>query len=377
MTRTVPAALALRLATGVSTLAHCFVVTRADGQVFGFTSHDRPLTVEGVVCSPETGFDATTYDATLGGATDGMDVAGVLDDDRITRDDIERGIWDGSQVRALVVDWTAPADTVLLAVQTIAEITVSGASLVAQLRSQMSALADERGRLLEHDCGWQLGDEDCAVDLGALAVAATLTAVGDDWVEAAEAAAEDDGHFDLGAVTLAGGEAAQVLNHTGTRLTFFAPPAVAPAAGDAVTLRPGCDHSWGTCKAKFDNAANYGGFPFMLGADALMQTGAYPGREGGVSQLRSEPPDPPAGLAIVSQSDNSATIGFDPAPVYVENRGAGSSARVYGMDGRIFVSGLPWDATSTVELVAVIGELESGPATIDVTVGSNPGGNSE
>jgi len=37
-----------------------------------------------------------------------------------------------------------------------------------------------------------------------------------------------------------------------------------PAAGDAITVYQGCDHTMGTCGTKFDNLANFRAFPFVL-----------------------------------------------------------------------------------------------------------------
>ena len=37
----------------------------------------------------------------------------------------------------------------------------------------------------------------------------------------------------------------------------------APAAGDAFTIYQGCDHTWTTCNATFNNLANFGGCPFI------------------------------------------------------------------------------------------------------------------
>ncbi len=37
----------------------------------------------------------------------------------------------------------------------------------------------------------------------------------------------------------------------------------APATGDAFTVYQGCDHTMATCKAKFNNLANFRGFPFV------------------------------------------------------------------------------------------------------------------
>ena len=43
----------------------------------------------------------------------------------------------------------------------------------------------------------------------------------------------------------------------------------AVAVGDAFTVTAGCDKQFSTCKAKFDNALNFRGFPYMPGNDAV------------------------------------------------------------------------------------------------------------
>jgi uncharacterized phage protein (TIGR02218 family) len=55
------------------------------------------------------------------------------------------------------------------------------------------------------------------------------------------------------------GERRTIVSHSGTVLTIKLPfSSFTP--GDSVTLFEGCDHSGQTCKDKFDNIDNYGGF---------------------------------------------------------------------------------------------------------------------
>jgi uncharacterized phage protein (TIGR02218 family) len=49
----------------------------------------------------------------------------------------------------------------------------------------------------------------------------------------------------------------------GTSLTLMYPLPEPPAAGDAITVYQGCDHTMGTCGTKFDNLANFRAFPFV------------------------------------------------------------------------------------------------------------------
>ncbi|MFY9628833.1 MAG: DUF2163 domain-containing protein [Methylocystis sp.] len=49
----------------------------------------------------------------------------------------------------------------------------------------------------------------------------------------------------------------------GVSATLMYPLPNAPAPGDALTAFWGCDHTMGTCQAKFDNLANFRAFPFV------------------------------------------------------------------------------------------------------------------
>lgn len=58
--------------------------------------------------------------------------------------------------------------------------------------------------------------------------------------------------------------ARMIVGHTGINITLVSPmPSLVP--GQAVRLYAGCDHSTTVCKNRFDNLANYGGFPWIPG----------------------------------------------------------------------------------------------------------------
>jgi uncharacterized phage protein (TIGR02218 family) len=52
-----------------------------------------------------------------------------------------------------------------------------------------------------------------------------------------------------------------------TRIEFWQRPGFSVAAGDQLQLVAGCDKQFATCTAKFNNAANFRGFPHMPGND--------------------------------------------------------------------------------------------------------------
>ena len=49
----------------------------------------------------------------------------------------------------------------------------------------------------------------------------------------------------------------------GASLSLMYPLPSPPTTGDAFTVAFGCDHTRGTCQAKFSNLANFRGFPFV------------------------------------------------------------------------------------------------------------------
>ena len=75
-------------------------------------------------------------------------------------------------------------------------------------------------------------------------------------------------NFQQGSITFTSGVNVGVTANVnavaaGTSLTLGYPLQSAPATGDAFTVYFGCDHTPGTCQAKFSNLANFRGFPYV------------------------------------------------------------------------------------------------------------------
>lgn len=165
--RHVPEALAAAVDSGAATLCHAWIVTLKDGARLGFTDHDRPLAVEGVTCSAESGWTAGAADAALGGAPGALAVAGVLDDDGVTAEDLLGGRWDGARVELWRVDWRAPDARVRLQRGTVARVRREGERFTAEVEGPLAALDRVVGRTFGRSCDAALGDARCGVDRAA------------------------------------------------------------------------------------------------------------------------------------------------------------------------------------------------------------------
>lgn len=71
------------------------------------------------------------------------------------------------------------------------------------------------------------------------------------------------GYYTAGMIIFPDGSTRLITRHEQPGVITISRPYVEGQAGDKVTLLPGCDHSVGTCKNKFNNYINYGGWPYI------------------------------------------------------------------------------------------------------------------
>lgn len=103
--RDIPSALQAKLDFGVTTLAHCWKLTRRDGAVQGFTDHDDDLLVDGVTYRAGTGFTSSEAASRFDLSVDGAEIAGALSDDALNESDLAAGRYDAASVETWLVDW--------------------------------------------------------------------------------------------------------------------------------------------------------------------------------------------------------------------------------------------------------------------------------
>lgn len=274
----VPSALQAHLDGRVTTLCHCWLVTRRDGTRLGFTDHDRALAFDETMFEPRSGLSQSEAEAALGMAADRVDVEGALDSERLVAEEIEAGAFDGAKVETLLVNWADPAQRMKLREAMIGTVALKDGAFVAELEGPMRHLDRPNGRYLRRHCDAELGDQRCGVDLslpafrGAGEVAALRPG---GRVAVTGLAGFEEGWFARGVVTWSSGAQqgrnSRVRIHarglSGDELAFE--DAVAGIAiGDGFEIVAGCDKRFATCREKFANAENFRGFPHLPGNDA-------------------------------------------------------------------------------------------------------------
>ena len=86
--RSIPPALQDKLDSGVTTLCRCWLITRRDGVVQGFTDHDEDVVLAGTACLAGSGLSGSEATQKLGLAVDGSELSGALADDTLNEADL-------------------------------------------------------------------------------------------------------------------------------------------------------------------------------------------------------------------------------------------------------------------------------------------------
>lgn len=282
--RTIQPELQARLDDGATTLCRCWKVERRDGMALGFTDHDRDLVLDGLVCLAGSGFDAGALQTANGLSVDNGQVTGALSDAAVSAEDVAAGLYDGAEVRHWLVDWQRPDLRVLLFRGRFGEIRQADGGFQVELRGLTEALDAPVGRTIVRRCHRVLGDGACRVDLDAAAYSGeggVGASLGGGRLAMTGLDAFPTGWFAQGRLEwlfganagLSGYVRSDATEGTSRVIGLHDVPVRPVGSGDRFRIFAGCDRAAGTCRAKFDNYLNFGGFPHIPSDDWVT---AYP-----------------------------------------------------------------------------------------------------
>ncbi len=290
-----PAGLADHLASGTTTLCWCWRLTRRDGLRMGFTDHDRDIAFDGTIFEAEAGFTASEIRDSIGLSVDNLEVESALSSSRLEEADILSGLYDDARVEIWRVNWQSPDQHVLMRSGSLGEVRRSGLAFTAEVRGLSHYLQQPTGRLYQYACDADVGDHRCTVALAS----PTLTGTGMvDTLKSRRAFGASGlsifqpDWFTRGLLTFTSGANAgksfevkrHVAGSTAAIIELWQEPHSSIGSGDDFTITAGCDKQLSTCAAKFENTANFRGFPHMPGNDfvtAVAKAGRLPTSRGG------------------------------------------------------------------------------------------------
>lgn len=269
----------------VTRRADLWLITRTDGKVFAFTSHDRDVHFRGVTYRACKSLDPTaTQQAAEIGGMGNMELVGLISDETITEADLYGGLFDDAYVEVWRASWEDEASIVDIPVRLAAgwcgSLSHGDTSFKMEVLGPGTKLAQHAlVQTVTPGCRWVFGDpKTCGVNADSLAVAGQVVRTFNRArfiIDASDPGTAPQWANGLIRWTdgVNAGIACEVKSvdwDTG-EVTLWAPPPYLPDAGDAFTLRPGCDKTPETCKA-YANYLNFGGFPDLPGTDAIAET---------------------------------------------------------------------------------------------------------
>ncbi len=269
------------LASGLTTVCRCWAITRSDGQVFGFTDHDRELAFDGLTFKASTGLTATAIEQATGLSIDNTEAMGALSDASVREDDIEAGRFDGAEVRSWLINWAEPELRVLQFRGSIGELRRASGAFHAELRGLTDLLNRPLGRIYQKPCTAVLGDRSCRFDTTLAGYQADAEVTGIDSTTSLRlqgGSSSEEAWFERGRLDVSSGSAIGLWGaikqdrriDDGREITLWSGIGGGLAVGDRVKLTAGCDKRMETCRLKFNNLLNFQGFPDLPGEDWVM-----------------------------------------------------------------------------------------------------------
>lgn len=265
------------LEEALCTLAFCWRLERRDGVAIGLTGHDRDLEIDGLRYRAAPGMTPSAIRSSIGLEGSDSDVAGALVADAINEADLMAGRWDGAALELRLTQWEAPGVLWrLLARGTIGAVARKGGTFSAELvGAAVAMLAEPVAPSTSPDCRATLGDRQCRVAMAGRRQIVAVTGVADMVVDVAGL---EPGIYAYGMIRwLTGANAGivqAVVDNDAGALRLADPPPFGVEPGTLALLTQGCDRQLASCAARFGNAVNFRGEPYLPGTDLLTR---YPG----------------------------------------------------------------------------------------------------
>lgn len=265
------------LAGTLTTVALCWRIERRDGIAIGLTDHDHDLVIDGLLHRAAPGMTPSAITRTDTLEPDTMDVMGALSSAAITEEDLLVGRWDGARVTIFAVDWTGTDGRIALGSGAIGAVETGDTGFAAELRGAGAVLEQPVVEQTSPECRAELGDKRCRVPIAGRRRIRRVTGI-DGARLTLDAAEPLAGAFALGLLRWIGGAnsglTSAIMASEGNTVMLRSPPMRMVAPGTLVELIEGCDKGLPTCAARFGNAANFRGEPYLPGIDLLTR---YPG----------------------------------------------------------------------------------------------------
>lgn len=252
-------------------------ITRSDDTIYGYTDHDMPLTVDGQAYVPSPGIKRTSLTTTTDDRVSNQEFGSAWVD--APEEDLLAGLFDNAAVETMICSWEHPEyGTYTMDKGNLGVIQWTADGFRGDVQSHMRQLTRNISFTYTANCRHKLFSQFASDTIGACTLnQSSYTFPGSVSVISTNrlifevsGISQADGFCSSGTLTwssgLNAGVKSPVKKHTagGTvSIELLLPTPYAITVGDNFDLTAGCDKTTGTCKSKFNNIINFGGFPHI------------------------------------------------------------------------------------------------------------------
>lgn len=252
-------------------------IERDDGVIYGYTDHDLPLTVDAQLYVPSPGIKRTNLTATSDDRVSNQEFGSAWVD--APEDDLLAGLFDNATVETMLCSWDKPElGTFTVDKGNLGVIQWTADGFRGDVQSHMRQLtrnisfsytASCRHKLFSQFNEFTIGA--CSLNSGSYTFAGAVSVVSTDkLVFQTSGVSQGDNFCSNGTLVWSSGQnvgvKSSVKKHTVggvVTIELFLPTPYSITAGDNFDITAGCDKSLATCKSKFNNVVNFGGFPHI------------------------------------------------------------------------------------------------------------------
>lgn len=165
--KTISTDLSNHLDKEVTSLATCWRIVRKDGQEFFFTDHDQDILFEGDLYEADSSYDRTAIQNNADFSVDNLDVAGVVDSDKISETELRAGLFNRADVYMFLVNWQAPSQGALkLRRGWLGEVTLlNNGTFQSEIRGLAQALSHNFIEVFTSQCRADFCDARCKLNI--------------------------------------------------------------------------------------------------------------------------------------------------------------------------------------------------------------------
>jgi uncharacterized phage protein (TIGR02218 family) len=268
------------LSSQVRTITRCLLITRTDGEQFGFTEFDQDLTFAGVTYRSLAGLSPTAVQSSLGFESNNLEFSSLIVAGFVTESDFKLGLFDYARVNLFLVNFAdlptslseTPPKFLSLPVRTLGKVSYSESDYSVELMGLSRFLEGRIGEVTSATCRYNFGDSRCGVNVETFETNIAVTTNRDRLSFFTTWQGENDRFTGARATWELGDNSGiefTIIRQLGNTFFLAAPMAIAPVGGDTFLAIPNCQKSFENCRS-FDNTINFGGEDKLPGLDALI-----------------------------------------------------------------------------------------------------------